>query len=246
MLYTKLNLVLLLCRLHISFILQARPLEVATIKKYLPSSGKKTKKRPLFTSQKKQLDDNFSVISQRIKTFSTEHGNKHIRFKSSSEDEDDDDDEDNDDDIETDDKEDEACLTNQSKNSSQEVKSCDRVSSCPYPSAIEEKTRLGILGEKEESPSLDSYEGKKSSNKKRKADAIDSTSNASRKIPKGGSDKQGYVGINLSKKVSCKGKHQADMSLDHDSMMTFITLWKDRCKGKDVFKVCGFLFLCPL
>ncbi|GJZ41558.1 hypothetical protein Tco_0588444, partial [Tanacetum coccineum] len=134
---------------------------------------------------KKQLDDNFSVISQRIKSFSTEHGNKHIRFKSSSEDEDDD--EDNDDDIETDDNEDEPC--------------------------------------------------KKSSNKKRKADAIDSTSNASRKIPKGGSDKQDYVVVNLSKKVRCKRKHPADMSLDNDSMMTFITLWKDRCKGKDVFKI---------
>nr|GFB70274.1 histidine kinase-, DNA gyrase B-, and HSP90-like ATPase family protein [Tanacetum cinerariifolium] len=106
-----------LVRLHISFIRQARPMEVATIKKYMPSSDKKSKKRPLFTSQKKQLDDNFSVISKRIKSFSTEHGNKHIRFKSSSEDEDND--EDNDDDIETDDNEDEACLTSQSKNSSQ-------------------------------------------------------------------------------------------------------------------------------
>nr|GEW23166.1 histidine kinase-, DNA gyrase B-, and HSP90-like ATPase family protein [Tanacetum cinerariifolium] len=221
--------------LHISFIRQARPMEVATIKKYIPSSDKKSKKRPLFTSQKKQLDDNFSVISKCIKSFSTEHGNKHIRFKSSSEDEDNV--EDNDDDIETDDNEDEACLTSQSKNSSQEMKSSDRVSSCPYPSAIEEKTRLGILGEKEESPSLDNNEGKKRSNKKRKVDAIDSTSNVSRKSPKGGSDKQGYVGINLSKKVRCKGKHPADMSLDNDSMTTFITLWKDRCKGKDVFKV---------
>nr|GEX92629.1 ubiquitin, putative, expressed [Tanacetum cinerariifolium] len=76
------------------------------------------------------------------------------------------------------------------------MKSSDRVSSCPYPSAIKEKTRLGILGEKEESPSLDSNEGKKRPNKKRKTDAI-----VSRKVPKGCSDKQGYVGINLSKKV---------------------------------------------
>ncbi|GJW27469.1 putative histidine kinase/HSP90-like ATPase superfamily protein [Tanacetum coccineum] len=158
---------------------------------YFCVSRDSTRAFEISSQEKKQLDDNFSVISQRIKSFSTEHGNKHIRFKSSSEDEDDD--EDNDDDIETDDNEDEAC--------------------------------------------------KKSSNKKRKADAIDSTSNASRKIPKGGSDKQDYVVVNLSKKVRCKRKHPADMSLDNDSMMTFITLWKDRCKGKDVFKIALLFFI---
>ncbi|KAF5820234.1 putative histidine kinase/HSP90-like ATPase superfamily [Helianthus annuus] len=209
--------------LHISLIRKASAMENATIKKYFSVPIKKNNNRPLLTLQKKKMDENFSIISERIKSFTSEH-NKHIRFKSSSS-------EDDADDIDSDD-EDETCLTSQSKNSSQDMKNSDRVSSCPYPSATEEKTRLGIVSEKENTTC---NEGVNKSNKKRKSDAIDCTSSASCKVPKGDGTAQGSVGIKINKRVKCKLKHAA-MSLDHDSMMAFITLWKDVCKRKNVYE----------
>ncbi|XP_035841835.1 protein NO VEIN isoform X2 [Helianthus annuus] len=212
--------------LHISLIRKARAMENATIKKFLTVPVKKNNTHPLLnvSTQKKQLDENFSVISERIKSFTSEH-NKHIRFQSSSS-------EDDADDIDTDD-EDETCLTSQSKNSSQDMKNSDRVSSCPYPSAAEEKTRLGILGEKEDTSCNEGINNK--SNKKRKSDEIDSTSSGCCKVPKRDGTGQVSVGVKINKKVKCKPKHAA-MSLDHDSMMAFITLWKDVCKRKNVYE----------
>ncbi|KAI3666850.1 hypothetical protein L6452_41888 [Arctium lappa] len=136
--------------MHIALIRQARPLENATLKKYRLAADKH-KKRPLFMSQKKQVDENFGNISECIKSFSSGH-NKHIRFISSSSGEDDDEDA-----IESDDNEDGTCLSSYSKNSSQSMKSSNRFSSCPYPFASEEMTRLGISSGKEESPSLDRF-----------------------------------------------------------------------------------------
>lgn len=63
--------------------------------------------------------------------------------------------EDEGDDVESSEDEDETCLTGQSKNSSQKIKSYDRVSTCPYPYVNEEKTRIGITIEKEEKPNED-------------------------------------------------------------------------------------------
>lgn len=204
-------------------------MENATIKKYIPVSIQKNKKRPLFASQKKQLDENFSVISERLKSFSAEHS-KHIRFISSSS-------EDDDDGVNSDDG-DETCLSSQSKNSSQDKKSSDRFSSCPYPSLTEEKARLGISSEKEKT---NCNEGVNKSNKKRKSDAVVCTSSASCKFPRRDITGQGSVGIKMGikikKKFSRKSKHPAK-SLDHDSMMAFIALWKDVCKRKHVFQVC--------
>lgn len=208
---------------------QAKPMENATIKKYLSSSSKPKPKRPLFTAQKKQLDENFSALSERIKSFSSEHG-KHLRFHSPSS-------EDEEDDIESDDNEDEACLTSQSKNSSKSLKSSDRVSSCPYPSATEEKTRLGISTENEESPSLEPLNCKKDvnkSSKKRKSDAIDCTSSAHNKIPKRDNVGKSSVGKDRSK---FSHENIADMSINNESMMTFITLWKEACKTKNASEV---------
>nr|XP_043628280.1 protein NO VEIN-like [Erigeron canadensis] len=221
--------------LHISFIRQARPLENAILKRSLLSSSKSKRKRPLFTSQKKQLDENFSAITERVKSFSSGHG-QHLRFHSPSSEEEDDD-------MESDDNEDEACLTSQSKNSSQSLKSSDRVSSCPYPSAAEEKTRLGISSEKEESPSFDRTNcngGVNRTNKKRKSDAIESSSSARNKSSKRGGVRKDSAG----KEIRSNFSHEdiADMSINKDSMMTFITLWKDACKRKNASEVISQMF----
>ncbi|XP_071735691.1 protein NO VEIN-like [Rutidosis leptorrhynchoides] len=216
--------------LHISFIRQARPMENATLKKYLPSSSKPKKKRPLFVSQKKQLDENFSALSDRIKSFSSEH-NTHLRFKSSSS-------EDGENNIESDGDEDETCLTSQSKSSSQSFKSADRVSSCPYPSATEEKTRLGISSEKEDSPSPDDVIIKL--NKKRKLDTIDNYTSSRNKLVRRDDVEKGSVGKTGRSKFSLEDI--ADMSIHKESMMTFITLWKEACKRNSVSEVISQMF----
>ncbi|KVH90986.1 protein of unknown function DUF3883 [Cynara cardunculus var. scolymus] len=150
---------------------------------------------------------------------------------------------DDDDDIESDGTEDGTCLSNYSKNSSQSMKSSDRFSSCPYPSASEEMTRLGISSGKEESPSLDRLncnEGVKKLNKKRKSDAIDCKSIARNKSSKRDDVGQDSVDNKSSNRFS--HGHVADMSLSDDSMMTFITLWKEACKRKNTSEVLNQMF----
>ncbi|KAJ9555637.1 hypothetical protein OSB04_010251 [Centaurea solstitialis] len=121
---------------------------------------------------------------------------------------------DDDDDIESDDNEDVTCLSGYSKNSSQSVKSksSDRFSSCPYPSASEEMTRLGISSGKEESPSIDKLNGNE--------------------------------GDNVETKRRNKFSHEdlSGLSMSDDSMMTFITLWKEACKRKNTSEVLNQMF----
>ncbi|CAI9290486.1 unnamed protein product [Lactuca saligna] len=208
--------------MHITLIRKAKPLENATISKYLESSGKQKKTRPLFTSQKKQLDENFGAISQRLKSFSSENG-KHIRFLSSSEDEGVD--------VESDENEDETCLTSQSKSKSKSKKSSrkkkrsNRVSTCPYPSVNEEKTRLGITSEKEEKPN----EAVASVNKKRKSDEIACNDFRTLKLRK--------RDVVMMKNVSLIDYGHIANTLSNESIMSFVTLWKDACKGKNASEV---------
>ncbi|CBI17221.3 unnamed protein product, partial [Vitis vinifera] len=140
--------------MHISFIREARKLEHMTLKKSQGSlkqiPDKKIREHPLRSSEKKKLDERFSAMSQRVKSFASAHddfGGKHTIFVSSCSEEDGSDDhkyEESEEDID-------GCSN--SKFSSPNSKTRDRVSSCPYPSAIEEMTRLGLKGETEGNPS---------------------------------------------------------------------------------------------
>lgn len=228
--------------MHISCVREARRLEDVTLKNCSKSSKQrsenKTRKRPLFSMAKKQLDERFSSISERVKSFSSVHedfGVKHLRFlSSSSEDED------------SDDCKDEGKLSSHSDRSSQATKS-DRVSSCPYPSAIEERTRLGLKAETDTDLS-----GGGSSNcvetvtrkKKRKSkDASCSISVPNKLLRRDKIDKDALSGGNGSGERDDASLNENDLSLAYSSMRMFITTWKETCREQNVAQVCFFILI---
>jgi hypothetical protein len=103
---------------------------------------------------------------------------------------------------------------------SQNVGSSDRVTCCPYPSEIGERTWLGLKGEMcvPASGSPRHNESSGSSKKKRKTDKIKS--------------KKKRNSNNLSFTMSAIAKN---------SMTTFITTWKEACRENTVPEVCSFL-----
>ncbi|GAV66160.1 DUF3883 domain-containing protein [Cephalotus follicularis] len=214
--------------MHISFIQEARRLEHAPLKKYikglLKKSNKKCRKRPLFSSQKQLLDERFHAISDRIRSFGSMHNDfcgKHIRFSSSSSG-----DEDSDDCTYVDEKNDNDHL----KLPVQNINGFERVSSCPYPSAIEEATRLGLKGVMDGHPSasgrLSHNESILSFKKKRKYENRSCSNSAPSKLHKTDDDKtKGESNLNET------------YTLSNNSMRMFITTWKDACSEHTVAEV---------
>ncbi|XP_010023676.2 LOW QUALITY PROTEIN: protein NO VEIN [Eucalyptus grandis] len=227
--------------MHISCVREARKSEDVTLKSCSKSlkqrSENKRKKRPLFSIEKKQLDERFSSISQRVKSFSSVHedfGVNHIRFlSSSSEDEDSDD-------CKDEDKKNEGKLSSYSDRSSRATKS-DRVSSCPYPSAVEEMTRLGLKAETDTdlsgggSSNCDEIVTRK---KKRKSkDALRSISNPNKLLRRDKIDKDALSGDNRSGEMDDASLNENDLSLAYSSMTMFITTWKETCREQNVAQV---------
>lgn len=227
--------------MHISCVREARRLEDVTLKNCLKSSKQrsenKRKKRPLFSIAKKQLDERFSSISERVKSFSSVHedfGVKHLRFLSSSSEGEDSDD------CKDEDKKTEGKLSNYSDRSSPATKS-DRVSSCPYPSAIEEMTRLGL---KDETDTDLSGGGSSNCNeivtrkKKRKSkDALRSISMPKKLLRRDKIDKDALSGENGSGERDDDSLNEHDLSLAYSSMRMFITTWKETCREQNVAQV---------
>ncbi|XP_073128056.1 protein NO VEIN [Henckelia pumila] len=189
-------------------------------------ASQKSKKRPLFSAQKKQLDDNFSTISQRIKSFSSEStgfGGKHIRFMSSGSEDNDSEDTDEDD-------QDEKHIDSNCNLSLPKVRP-DHLSSCPYPSVAEEMTRLGLKSEVAYSPSADAGGSKRNTYnekppRKRKSETLSSTRSLHKlfkrhkfdtELESKGSDDQGVNGHLLS----------------IESLKLFVTTWKEACRGNN-------------
>ncbi|OVA05273.1 protein of unknown function DUF3883 [Macleaya cordata] len=254
-------------KLHITSIQDSRKAEESTLKNYVQGLEQKSSKQsrkgeeefskpPSIFSQKKVLDKRFTTIAQRIKSFSPIHadfGGKHIRFlSSSSEDENDDNDADNEVEGNND-----KVLSSHCKISSQDRQSSDkRVTSCPYPSAAEEMTRLGLKVEMDESSpasgTLRFDASKKSSGKKRKKRYWNQSTEApSSKFPKRYKAELSAVDGNLLQENDNKQSHDskiqsgdnssadeiADLSLTEDMMDTFITTWKDTCRVHSVTEV---------
>jgi hypothetical protein len=251
--------------MHISAIRNARNLENGTLQKSIErlkrESDKKYRKRPLFSSQMKQLDERFSSISQRIKSFSPvkkDFCGKHVRFASSSSDDE------NSDDCTSEDERIDSATGNHFNLPSQNVKSSDRVSNCPYPSEIEEMTRLGLKGEMQGHPSpanaSPSYNLRsESSKKRRKSENLISTMSAP-----SGSSKKKRKSENLActmsaSSESCKmveldalpvdnsnetgvanDMNGADFTFANDSLRMFITTWKEACQEHTAPEVCSF------
>ncbi|KAL7177232.1 hypothetical protein ACSBR2_030551 [Camellia fascicularis] len=233
--------------MHITHIRQARKLENVTAKKFLEDlkkkSERKSRKRPLLSSQKKQLDDNFSSLSQRIKSFNSLHedfGGKHIKFISSSSDDDDSDNYEHE--VE---KNDEA--TQSHCKLSQNTNSYERVSSCPYPSAAEEMSRLGLKGEMDVNASMVSgsvryKESNVSSKKKRKSDNSSRTVSVPHKLLK--KDKIGSDLLIDEETKDLLNQNDDVLSLANDSMRMFITTWKEACRENNVAMVLGRMLRC--
>ncbi|CAK9136537.1 unnamed protein product [Ilex paraguariensis] len=232
--------------MHIALIKQARQSGNTVLQKCLEGlktkPGKNRRKRPLFSSQKKQLDDHFSNVSERIKSFSSENEDfcgKHIKFISSSSDDDDDsahyENEDGTKDVQSD------C-----KPLSQNINSSDQVSGCPYPSAAEEIMRLGLKSEmngnsSSVSGSLKNTESNGPSKRKRKSENISCTISAPHKLPK-----RDKVESDLSvdgKKMGRSNLNEADYILSNDSMRMFITTWKEACLENNVAEILPLFLL---
>ncbi|KDP39349.1 hypothetical protein JCGZ_01106 [Jatropha curcas] len=193
-------------------------------------SCNKRRQRPLFTSQKKDLDERFSAISERIESFASVHKDfrgKHIRFDSlDSEDEE----------GQSDDSKNEDKTTSSDEGSHlslQNFCSTDRVSSCPYPSATEEMSRLGLKSEAggQSSPVSCGSRLKKNNGSlkmKRKIEALSGNASAPSKLLKGDTGKHCIHPIENGDKTL--ENNESDFILSDNSMRMFITTWKDTCK----------------
>jgi hypothetical protein len=220
------------CRLHISFLRQARRNEVAAIKLLLgktSGSGHSTGEKDLpkqtdFHSGKQVLDRRFDAITSRIKQLPGI--NKHIYFNSS------------DDEVGGDtSSEGDAVDQSESDDSCYIVasKSADkRVSKCPYPSTSEEIERLGLKSE----PSKKSAIG----SSKVKASEKIVESRKKRKYQENGTPSSSCKQTTKRQKVQMEKKEVSpNCFLSTGKLEKFITTWKEACREHPVQEVC-FLY----
>ncbi|XP_073027988.1 protein NO VEIN isoform X2 [Primulina eburnea] len=215
--------------LYVNHIKKARQAEDTVVQVCLERTRiralQKSKKRPLFSAQKKQLDDNFSTISQRIKSFSSESaefGGKHIRFMSSGSEDNDSEDTDEDD-------QDEKHIDSNCNLSLPKVRP-DHLSSCPYPSVTEEMTRLGLKNEVY-SPSPAAGGSRRNiynekPPRKRKSETLSSTTSLHKLFKRGKFDAE----------LESKGSGDQGVnghSLSIESLKLFVTTWKEACRGNN-------------
>ncbi|XP_042515046.1 protein NO VEIN [Macadamia integrifolia] len=234
-------------RMYISFIREARKAEDVTLEKCIKelksTPGKQIRKikvdlpqNSVTLSQKKVFDRRFNAMTQRMKSFSSVnkdfHG-KHVRFVSSSSEHE------NDDDTCTEDDEDENDLSNQSTISRSRKCYDQRTSSCPYPSATEEMTRLGLKTEMD-GESFAADESKRSAGRKRKKHVSDPLP---QKSPKRGKAKLDESELDFPIQESCSKKdlvieNKVDNHLlPDDAVRMFITTWKEACRELSVSQV---------
>ncbi|BFG15404.1 hypothetical protein CerSpe_016780 [Prunus speciosa] len=218
--------------MHISAIREARNLEISTLKKsekaFQPNSDKKDRKFPRLSAEKKELDKRFSTISQRVESFSPIHKDfcgKHIRFDPSSSE-----DEGRDDYLSEENDENKDHVTGSQVNfSSQSVKSSDRVSSCPYPSVIEERRRLGLSQLSPASGSQKHNDSSGSVKKKRKSENINSAISMPHKLRKRDKVQDALPMENGRETNEVSNLHENDLSIDNNDLRMFITTWKEAC-----------------
>lgn len=228
--------------MHISAIREARNLEISTLKKsekaFQPNSDKKDRKFPLLSAEKKELDKRFNTISQRVESFSPIHKDfcgKHIRFDPSSSE-----DEGRDDYLSEENDENNDHVTGSQVNfSSQSVKSSDRVSSCPYPSVIEERRRLGLSQLSPASGSQKHNDSSGSVKKKRKSENINSAISMPHKLRKRDKVQDALPMENGRETNEVSNLHENDLSIDNNDLRMFITTWKEACLEYTVDEVCS-------
>ncbi|CAL0306413.1 unnamed protein product [Lupinus luteus] len=242
---------------HISAIREARKTEESTLEKCVKTSklkNMKFKKHSISSSQKKQLRERFSAIAQRVESFSSvekSYCGKHIRFVSSSS-------EDEDNGYSTDDDQDNIIMENRPDSSSQIGKSSKRVSSCPYPSAVEEMARLKLMGDprcpnpsaieemaelrlmgdQQRDPLANSNSKKRfngPARKKRKSENVISKS-APSKLRKRDEIVSGTP-IGSGNTTELTSNTNEDFSIANDSLQMFAATWKEACWEHKVAEV---------
>lgn len=220
-------------RLYANLLKQAKQSEDGVLEKCYEKmrtiSSKRSKKRPLFSAQKKEMDEKFISISQRIKSLTSNNINtqfcgKHTRFISSSSE---------DDGSESSEYEDDQ--KNAGNSMPLPIGRSEHVSSCPYPSATEEIRRLGL---KSEFGSVCTPDGSVQRNidnelsrKKRRYENMSSSTPLPRKLSK-------------KDKFTADLKHKGTgddgiggQSLSIESLKMFVATWKDACRGNNADEV---------
>ncbi|XP_054822554.1 protein NO VEIN [Prosopis cineraria] len=226
--------------MYISAIREVRNSQQSTLKKCLKTlklESEGRKKRPLFSSQKKQLDERFSTISRRVETFSSAEkvfSGTHIRFTSSSEDDD------------------SACSLDESQNDNAIVgsqlksssspfgKDTERVSSCPYPSATEEIKRLGLQGDRSGNSPFNANLRKghdEPTKKKRQSENVTSNKSAPSKLFKRQKGEVDAISLENEDSAKVVSNTNNSLSITDESLQMFVTTWKEACWGQNVTEV---------
>ncbi|KAG9139131.1 hypothetical protein Leryth_019106 [Lithospermum erythrorhizon] len=247
---------------HVTNLRQAEQLENTVLKKYIKGLRKdKVKIRP-FLSQKKQMDDQFRVLTDRMKSFSSitsDSTGKHIRFETSSSGDEDDYDEDSDDESNSDYEDNNRMDEEQSHCKAMPLNSkhLDRVSTCPYPSVNEEITRLGLRNEV--NLPVNCASSSQPSKRKRKSGSTScspingdvSSSNLlqesvflkKRARPTDLLGESIRIGEGKAKKSKLKKRLLSNytknkgLSVTNDSLRLFIATWKEACCQDDLEEV---------
>ncbi|KAL9667858.1 hypothetical protein QQ045_002227 [Rhodiola kirilowii] len=220
-------------RMHMSFIRAAKRTEKSAFKKTVKALGQKkdnTKTElPIISSQKTELDERFHALSQRLTSFSSiydDHYRK-LRFTSSSSEAEESDDTKSEDD-------------SSSKLFPHRADASDRLNSCPYPSATEENSRLGMEDGMDITPPADGCNigstASASAKKKRKLGCRGLGLPYPSKLPK-----RDELCFSASKPIhdsgSIKVTDACDNTADNNSIRAFITTWKEACHNQTATKV---------
>lgn len=127
------------------------------------------------------------------------------------------------------------------RSSAQAISNSDRVSSCPYPSATEEMSRLGLKGEtgSQFSPDCGSSRPKESNSsffKKRKLEDASWNVSVPSKLLRS-NKKHAHPIDNFDKTEEFVTPSEDDISLSSNDLGAFITTWKEACKDYTVAEV---------
>lgn len=227
--------------MHVSYILEAKKLERAALRKSKKElrAWRSRKKPPIFSTLKKRLDKHFCAISQQAELFSVVHKDfcvKQDRFVPSSSKHGGNRDYSH----EEDDKNNDDVTGSQVNFSSQSAKISERASSCTNLSAIEERCWLESTHISPVSGSPKHNEGNGSVKKKRKYGNLSSPISVPIKLRKSDKVDQDV----LPTKNGCGTEefsdvHIIDLSITDTLLRMFVTTWKEACQEQPVAKVCS-------
>ncbi|KAI5349822.1 hypothetical protein L3X38_002711 [Prunus dulcis] len=223
---------------HVSYILEAKKLERAALRKSKKElrAWRSRKKPPIFSTLKKRPDKHFCAISQQAELFSVVHKDfcvKQDRFVPSSSKHGGNRDYSH----EEDDKNNDDAIGSQVNFSSQSAKISERASSCINLSAIEERCWLESTHISPVSGSQKHNEGNGSVKKKRKYGNLSSPISVPIKLRKSDKvDRDVLPTKNGCGTEEFSDVHIIDLSITDTLLRMFVTTWKEACQEQPVAK----------